>query len=120
MSGPGVPGESSRLGRRLSPRLRLIAKARLITRSGIASVTIDNISETGAHLTRPGAEPFTLCVLEWLGHELLGEMVWAQPGHCGIRFDSSLTADVILKIKQRFPEIAESSKLPVPDHTRTV
>lgn len=83
-------------------------------------MTVDNVSETGAHLLRPGAEPFTWCVLEWQGHELLGEMIWVDPGQCGIRFENPLSAELVLKIKERFPEIDERAKLPVPDRTRAI
>jgi hypothetical protein len=106
------------LGRRQAARLRMVAEARLTTRDGTRPVRIDDLSQTGAHLSRPGNEPFTWCVLRWAGHEFYGEMIWTKPGQCGIRFEQELGPAQILALKSRFPNVDESVKLPVPDRRR--
>ena len=55
------------IGRRRSPRLRLAIDARLITTWGEYPVRLDNLSSTGAHVSRPQSEKFGRCVLKWLG-----------------------------------------------------
>ncbi len=92
--------------------MRLQAEARLVTRDGAFPVEIVDISQTGVHIARPGAQEFTWCVLKWVGLELYGTMAWSRIGRCGIRFDTPLSAEAILAIKQYFPNIDESTKMP--------
>lgn len=100
------------VGRRKAARLRVQAEARLVTRDGAFPVDIVDISQTGVHLARPGAQDFTWCVLKWLGFEFYGSMAWSRTGRCGVRFDDPLPAEAILAIKRYFPKIDESTKMP--------
>lgn len=91
-----------------------------MTRAGTAPVCVINISATGASLSGAGAESFTWCVLLWMDQEFYGEMVWSDRAACGIQFEVPLPTEVILAIKQRFPAIAESARLPLSDRMRTI
>lgn len=110
--------DTAGLGRRKTPRLRLIAEARLVTRNGTYRARVDNVSEAGAHLTLANSEPFTWCILKWAKRELSGVMVWSERNAFGIRFDTPLAAEVVLAFKEQFPAIYENEKLPVPNRWR--
>ena len=107
-------------GRRRAPRLRLAIDARLITTWGEYPVRLDNLSETGAHISRPQHERFARCVLQWLGFEAWGEMVWVRGGYCGIRFDKPLPEDWVDATRARPAELPEGWKLPTPSRMRSV
>ena len=107
-------------GRRQSSRLRLAISARLITTWGEYPVRLDNLSETGAHISRPKTEAFMRCVLKWLGHEAWGELVWMKGGYCGIRFDTPLPEDVVAATRARPAELPEGWKLPTPSRVRRI
>jgi hypothetical protein len=81
-------------------------------------VRIDDLSETGAHLSSPNSEPFTWCGLRWDEYEFYGEMIWTEPGQFGIRFEHPLGPAQILELKRRYPDVDEGVKLPVPDRRR--
>jgi len=106
------------LGRRAHPRLRLAIGARLITHHGTYAVRLDNLSVTGAHLSRPNVEDFTGCVLRWLGFEALGEKVWQRGAYCGIRFDQPLPESWIAETRKQVPIIPDGWLLPVPSRVR--
>lgn len=108
------------IGRRSKRRLRLAAEARLITRNGKHLIRLTDISVTGAHLSHTSIEPFTWCVLQWLGHEVDGHMVWINEDEAGIRFTKALPDEVLLILREKFPDIDESRRLPTPDRTRRI
>ena len=115
--GQAIPETS---GRRRAPRLRLAIDARLITTWGEYTVRLDNLSQSGAHVSRPKDEKFGPCVLKWLGFEALGELVWIRGGYCGIRFDKPLTEDWIAATRARPAELPEGWKLPTPSRVRRI
>ena len=108
------------VGRRRAQRLRLAIDARLITLQGEYPVRLDNLSETGAHVSRPKQETFTRCVLKWLDFEAWGHMVWLRGGYCGITFDKRLPADWVLQTREHTPVLPEGWKLPVPSRVRRI
>lgn len=108
------------VGRRNTQRLKLAAEARLVSRNGTHLVQLTDISVTGAHLTHKRIEPFTWCVLQWLGHEVDGRMVWINHEQCGIRFAKALPEEVLLVLREKFPEIDEKRRLPVADRRRWI
>jgi len=112
--------EKSTTGRRATQRLRLAIDARMITTFGEYSVRLDNLSQTGAHVSRPKQEGFTRCVLKWLGFEAWGEMVWMRGGYCGIRFEKPLPADVVAETRARPAELPQGWKLPTPSKLRRI
>ena len=107
-------------GRRQSSRLRLVLEGRLITHRGSYPVRIDNLSREGAHLSRARQDDFTRCVLQWLGHEAMGQAVWMKDGYCGVLFDKPLAEAVILATRGQFPDVPEALKLPTPSRVRRV
>lgn len=108
-------------GRRSSPRLRVILEGRLITHRGSYAVRIDNLSQTGAHLSRTRIDDdATRCVLQWLGHEALGEVVWVKGAYCGVRFDKPLPEQVVLDTREQYPDVPEVLKLPTPSRVRRI
>ena len=108
------------IGRRNAQRLKLNAEARLVTRLGTIRVEVTDISATGAHLRYHGDEPFTWCILRWLGHEIDGEMVWLDAREAGIRFIRRLPDEALLHYKREFPNIDESRRLPTPGRRRRI
>jgi hypothetical protein len=107
-------------GRRRAQRLRLAIDARLITTWGEYPVRLDNLSETGAHISRPKQDKFGRCVLKWLGFEAWGELVWMRGGYCGIRFEKPLPEDVVAATRAQPARLPESWKLPTPSRMRRV
>lgn len=115
--GQTIPGQT---GRRQAQRLRLAIDARLITLQGEYPVRLDNLSETGAHVSRPKEETFTRCVLKWLGFEAWGQMVWHRGGYCGITFDKPISAQWVLETREHTPVLPEGWKLPTPSRVRRI
>lgn len=107
-------------GRRRAPRLRLAIDARLITTWGEYPVRLDNLSETGAHISRPQQDAFGRCVLKWLGFETWGEMVWVRGGYCGIHFDKPLPEDWVSATRATPAALPEGWKLPTPSRVRRI
>ena len=108
------------IGRRLEPRLRLAIDARLITTWGEYPVRLDNLSRTGAHVSRPKQDAFTRCVLKWLRFEAWGEMVWLRGGYCGIRFDKALPYEWVSETRATPSALPEEWKLPTPSRVRRI
>ena len=77
-------------GRRHFERLRLNIPARLTTFDGTFVVVLNNLSRTGAYLTRPRTDPISQGVLEWLGYEVFGDIIWHRLGHCGMQFEAAI------------------------------
>src|SRR6476646_6214583 len=102
----------SRIGRREHPRLRLAIDARLITTWGDYRVRLDNLSQAGAHISRPKDELFARCVLKWLQFEAWGSLVWRRGGYCGIRFDKPIPSQWI-DASRAEAKIPDGWKLPV-------
>lgn len=107
-------------GRRQAQRLRLAIDARLITTFGESTVRLDNLSETGAHVSRPKADPAGPCVLRWLGFETFGEVLWLRGGYCGIRFDTPLPESWVMETRKHTPDVPEGWKLPAPSRVRRI
>jgi hypothetical protein len=108
------------VGRRVAPRLRLAISARLITNFGEYPVRLDNLSATGAHISRPKDERFSRCVLKWLRFEAWGELVWLRGGYCGIRFEKPLPEVWVLETREHTPLLPEGWKLPVASRVRSI
>src|SRR5690349_17031905 len=107
-------------GRRHASRLRLAIDARLITTHGEYPVRLDNLSTSGAHISRPRQDQFTACVLKWLDHEAWGHMVWFRGGYCGIRFDPPIAEEVVMATRAVPAMLPDSWKLPVPSRVRRI
>src|SRR4051794_19507689 len=105
--------KSSCRGRRSFPRLRLEIPARLITHHGSYPTRLDNLSETGAHLSVARPERFTQCVPRWLSFEAMGKLVWMRAGYCGISFDRPLAEEWVYQTRTEAPNVPEGLKLPV-------
>src|SRR5690349_572260 len=102
------------LGRRKLSRLRLSGAGRLISFHGSEGVRLDNLSLTGAHLSRRNSERFSECVLRWLEFEAMGREVWAKGPYCGVKFDKPISEDWLMETRRSMPDVPEGLKLPVP------
>ena len=107
-------------GRRRAQRLRLAIEARLTTTFGDSRVRLENLSETGAHMTRPKEASTGQCLLRWLGFESFGEIVWLRGGYCGIRFDTPLPESWVMQTREHAPDVPEAWKLPTPSRVRRI
>lgn len=108
-------------GRRSISRLRLILEGRLITHRGSYAVRIDNLSQTGAHLSRTRIDDDApRCVLQWLGHEAMGEVMWVKGAYCGVKFDKPLSEHVVLETREQYPDVPEVLKLSTPSRVRRI
>lgn len=110
----------SKVGRRQHPRLRLAIEARLITTWGQYLVRLENLSLTGAHVSRPRTEKFGRCVLKWYEYETWGELVWMRGTYCGIRFDRELPEKLVIQTRSRATDIPEIWKLPTLSRLRSI
>ena len=91
------------IGRRRDSRLRLMVPGRLITLLGTHKVSVRDISQTGAKMAVPeDVHEGQDGVLEWLGFEAFGAIVWAHDGYAGMAFDDPLPAKVLLATRQTF------------------
>ena len=76
---------SGAIGRRRDARLRLGVPAQLITLHGQYSASLCDLSQSGAHVRAKGdlfrGED---AVLQWLGFEAFGKLVWAANGEGGL------------------------------------
>lgn len=106
------------LGRRRSSRLRLAGPGRLIAHHGVEGVRLDNLSLTGAHLSRRSTEQFTECILRWLDFEAMGRVVWFDGHYCGMKFHSPLPEAWLVETRSQLPDVPECLKLPVPSRLR--
>jgi hypothetical protein len=117
-----IPNSSidDKIGRREHPRLRLAIDARLITTGGEYPVRLDNLSQSGAHISRPRVDSFERCVLKWLDYEAWGTMVWARSGYCGVRFEPPLPDGWVLDTRNRTTTFPEGWKSPTPRRLRSI
>lgn len=85
---PNVITTTASIGRRRESRLRLRMDARLITLDGTSRAVMADVSSSGARVYAPdlplrtGSE----AVLQWLGREAFGVVVWTSAGQGGISF----------------------------------
>ena len=84
-------------GRRQDPRLRIGLLAQLVTRSGVHSVRLNNISREGAGITaavplKRGAE----VILRWRQIDVFARVTWAEGTRCGLKFEQHLTAAEVM------------------------
>ncbi|MEO7551045.1 MAG: hypothetical protein ABIT09_07890 [Croceibacterium sp.] len=100
--------------------MRLAIDARLITTHGDFPVRLDNLSGTGALVSRPKQDVFTACVLKWLGLEAWGQLVWMRGGYCGIRFDRPLPPEWVESTRAVPAELPEGWKLATPSRVRRI
>ncbi|MFC3102144.1 PilZ domain-containing protein [Altererythrobacter lauratis] len=94
---PTVP-----IGRRRDARLRLGVPAQLITLAGQYTVSLADLSQSGAHVA--ARLPFEVsrdAVLSWMGFEAFGRIVWHRGCEAGIEFDDLLPEAVLLQTRQQ-------------------
>lgn len=88
-------------GRRASPRLRLNLPAQLITLDSRGPALLENISATGARIaSRLVVRPGSSCVVRIAGLELFADITWAISDRCGILFESPLTEQQLLTLRE--------------------
>lgn len=90
------------VGRRRDSRLRLRLAARVITRAGVHSVILCDLSRQGASvLARQAFGCSGPAVLQWDRHEFFGDIQWGNGGRIGILFDEPLPGSVLLEARRQ-------------------
>ena len=74
-------------GNRSASRLRTRLPARLITLNGELRVVLQDLSRSGAGLSKSALPRSGSAVLQWFGYEAFGAIRWSVAGQCGIEFD---------------------------------
>ena len=96
-----TPEDSAKPERPRSPRRRMAFKGVIETSSDKGTVSIRNLSCTGAmvegeNLPRKGRD----IILTFKGLELFGKVVWDDGRRCGIHFDEELNSSQVLELHQ--------------------
>jgi PilZ domain len=90
------PNDPHMLGRRAAERARIVLPACIRTLTGQKEVNLLNLSSTGCMIEGPGLPRIGHdVVLKSLTLELLGVVVWAGNGRCGIQFDQAIPQDEV-------------------------
>jgi hypothetical protein len=74
-------------------------------------VRLDNLSPTGAHLSRPREDVISRGILEWFEFEAYGEAVWQRLGYCGMQFESRLDDSWVEHTRRHAAELIAGSLL---------
>ena len=107
-----TPEDSEKPERPRSPRRRMAFKGVIETSSDKGTVSIRNLSCTGAmvegeNVPRKGRD----IILTFKGLELFGKVVWDDGRRCGIHFDEELNSSQVLELHQITPEQVRSEEL---------
>ena len=107
-----TPEESAKPERPRSPRRRMAFKGVIETSSDKGTVSIRNLSCTGAmvegeNLPNTGRD----IILTFKGLELFGRVVWCDGRRCGLHFDEELNSSQVLELHQITPEQVRSEEL---------
>ena len=95
--------EMGQIGRRGDARLRVDLPAQLTTLDGHPRAILCDISQSGAHVhCNPPLEKGEELVLEWLGYEAFGKVVWVCGRDAGISFYDRISPETLLATRDRF------------------
>lgn len=98
---PEPHGEEGLTGRRATARVRLALPARIETIRGMQSVTLVNLSQTGAQVAAEevpaaGSELVLMCG----AIDVFATVKWSRDGRCGLRFDEPVGREELLSLRQ--------------------
>jgi hypothetical protein len=100
------------IGRRAAARARLQANATLETTTGVASAVLRNLSCTGAMLEgRHLPKTNRTAILRSGDVEVMGVVVWAEEGRCGLHFFDPLSNEAVVR-EARKPPAAVADDVP--------
>lgn len=94
--------------RRGKARLRLGIPAHLLTLHGRTSVTLLDLSESGARVVYEG-QRIGDGVLEWMGYEAFGLVVRNAGDEVGLRFDEPIEQDCVLDTRAWLPIVQQGA-----------
>lgn len=88
-------------GQRGHARVRIGVPARLVTMNGTSSCVLIDVSQSGARVC--AAEPPRVgatVIVERISPELFGTVEWQRGDKFGVRFDTMLTLDDVVQLRQ--------------------
>lgn len=94
----------SEVHRRGCARLRVSMDAAILTLDGRRTVTLLDLSQTGARVLLQEHYRIDQAVLYWIGFEAFGEVVWQAGREVGLRFEEPLSAETVIATRQWQPE----------------
>ena len=96
--------------RRRKARLRVGIPASLVTLDGRQDISLVDLSETGARLKVDDPDKIGSGVLNWLGFEAFGSVVWRRGHTVGVHFDSPIDHDWVLSTREWLPRLPTSKE----------
>jgi hypothetical protein len=89
------------LGRRAASRLRLGVPGRIKLLRGIANCCAEDLSRTGARVSKDGdmPRPGSTAIVEINGVEGFGSVVWVKGQHMGMKFDDPLSLETLVVLR---------------------
>ena len=93
--------------RRAHARLRLGIPATFETIEGRQKVRLIDLSQGGAHLFVPGEGKVREGYLSFMHFELFAVAVWAKAGEVGLEFDTQLTYEDLLQVRESAPTVVQ-------------
>jgi hypothetical protein len=95
--------------RRAYSRLEVGIPAYFDTLDGRLKVRLVDLSQGGAHLVLPSAEPVTEGVLSWLRFDTFAIAVWQREEHLGLEFDRLLPISCLMETRHRAPSVVREA-----------
>jgi len=96
--------------RRRKARLRVGIPASLVTLGGRQDISLVDLSETGARLKVDEPDKIGSGVLNWLGFEAFGSVVWRRGHTVGVHFDSPIDHEWVLTTREWLPRLPTSKE----------
>lgn len=94
-----------------SPRRRVVLIGTVETLSGCTTVSLRNLSCTGAMVEADRApEAGKEVILKAPGLDCFATVVWSDGRRCGLRFDEPLTQAQVLELHRVTPEVVRSAE----------
>lgn len=108
---PSPPAVDAELVRRRHLRVQLGIPARLLTLDERSEVRLVNLSQSGARIVLPQAEPVKEGVLEWLGFDTFAIAVWQEGKEVGLEFDRPLPPQWLRETHIAAPEVVREEEI---------
>jgi hypothetical protein len=96
--------------RRRKARLRVGIPAAIVTLDGRQEISLVDLSETGARLKVEDPAKIGSGVLNWLGFEAFGSIVWRRGHTVGIHFDNPIAHEWVLTTREWLPKLPTSKE----------
>lgn len=96
--------------RRHSPRLNLGIDAELIGLNGRQTVTLQDLSATGAKLQLNQPDVISQGFLRWMSLEAFGDVVWQKEDWCGMAFDRPIDPAWLYETRRAAPGLLRDAE----------